>query len=47
VIAVSPPCASDIAAPLEVFVSPRLVRRISIGTTPAPASTMICRHTLL
>ena len=37
----------DRSDPSDVFGSPRRVSRISMGTTPAPAGTMIWRHTLL
>src|ERR1044071_2349157 len=41
------PCESVSAPLVTVFVSPLRVRRTSIGMTPAPAGTTICRHTAL
>ncbi len=48
VTAVSPPLVSNIGeVPSEVFGSPRLVSRMSMGTMPAPAGTTTCRNTVV
>lgn len=45
--ALVPPWTSESAPLPALFVSPRRVRRMSIGMTPAPAGTMIWRQTVV